>query len=268
VAGCSADFEYSFRGQLVVTIRFADYDPFAWVYNRHWGEYAQCVLPVLDVLLLKQLPAGVRVLDLCCGTGQLAALLIARGYQLTGVDRSAEMLRFARENAPAGEYILADAREFTLPSRCQVALSVFDSLNHIMSLEELHAVFHRVRRALLPGSPFFFDLNIREGYLRAWKGAFDIIKDDHVCLTRSQYDDTTRLARMEITLFKQEEGWGWTRSDFTLVQRCYDESAVCAALTNAGFTGIRVYDADRCPAGLQSLPAGRAYFLAWLPDTL
>ena len=41
---------------------------------------------------------GVRsVLDLCCGTGLLAAELIARGYRVVGVDASEAMLACARE---------------------------------------------------------------------------------------------------------------------------------------------------------------------------
>ena len=79
---------------------YSDYDPFAWVYNKYWGnEFTPRVFPILEQLVLRELPAGARVLDLCCGTGQLAGTLTALGYRVTGVDGSTEMLRFARENA-------------------------------------------------------------------------------------------------------------------------------------------------------------------------
>jgi ubiquinone/menaquinone biosynthesis C-methylase UbiE len=53
--------------------RYTAYDRFAWVYDRYWaGDFATRVLPVLERLLLASLPAGARILDLCCGTGQLA----------------------------------------------------------------------------------------------------------------------------------------------------------------------------------------------------
>lgn len=64
--------------------RYSDYDAFAWFYNRYWGGFSQRVLPILDRLLLDRLPAGARLLDLCCGTGQLAQLRYRRGRPRTG----------------------------------------------------------------------------------------------------------------------------------------------------------------------------------------
>ena len=73
---------------------YSDYDRFAWVYNKHWGnEFTPRVFPILENLVLRRTPAGGRILDLCCGTGQMAQTLTALGYRVTGIDGSAEMLR-------------------------------------------------------------------------------------------------------------------------------------------------------------------------------
>ena len=53
----------------------SDYDRFARVYNLHWGSYAMRVVPILEHLVLRHLPEQAAVMDLCCGTGQLAARL-------------------------------------------------------------------------------------------------------------------------------------------------------------------------------------------------
>jgi hypothetical protein len=47
--------------------RYSDYDPFAWVYNKHWGNFSRRIFPVLDELILKNIPARAHILDLCCG---------------------------------------------------------------------------------------------------------------------------------------------------------------------------------------------------------
>ena len=60
-----------------VTDRYSDYDAFAWTYNRHWGSFATRMVPVLEELVLNALPSRARILDLCCGTGQLAHALSA-----------------------------------------------------------------------------------------------------------------------------------------------------------------------------------------------
>ena len=90
---------------------YSDYDRFAWVYNKHWGnQFVPLALRVLEKLVFPHLPAKARILDLCCGTGQLAQALLARGHQVTGLDVSQEMLRLARQNAPTAEFIVADAK--------------------------------------------------------------------------------------------------------------------------------------------------------------
>ena len=55
--------------------RYDAYDPFARIYNQHWGHFATNAYPILEHLVLRDLPPGCAVLDLCCGTGQLAAKL-------------------------------------------------------------------------------------------------------------------------------------------------------------------------------------------------
>src|SRR5262245_571076 len=92
---------------------FSDYDRFAWFYDRYWGgEFCRPALAIYNILLFPHLTPGSRILDLCCGTGQIAAGLIERGYLVTGLDGSQAMLDFARENAPGAELIRADARSF------------------------------------------------------------------------------------------------------------------------------------------------------------
>jgi SAM-dependent methyltransferase len=239
--------------------RYSAYDRFARIYNQHWGDdFTQRTVPILDKLILSRLPAGARVLDVCCGTGQLARVLTARGYRVIGLDGSEEMLRFARENAPGCEFLLGDARDFSLPPVYHGAVSTFDSLNHILSLDELTSAFRCAHAALLDGGLFVFDLNMEEGYKSRWRGSFGIVEDDHACLVRSSYRPDERIGQMDLTLFFLEDGW--QRSDLTLTQRCYAEAEVRAALAAAGFDPIQAHDAQRdleLPGGI-----GRTFFVA------
>ena len=224
--------------------RYAAYDRFARIYNQYWGDdFSQRALPILDRLILSHLPAGAHVLDLCCGTGQLARALTARGYSVTGLDGSEAMLRFARENTPAAEFILADARDFSLPSAYHGVVSTFDSLNHILRPDELTSAFCCVRAALADGGLFVFDLNMEEGYQTRWRGSFGIVEANHVVVARSSYRPDERIGQMDFTLFFLEDGW--QRTDFTLTQRCYSEAEVTSALAAAGFAEFQMYDAQR-----------------------
>lgn len=240
--------------------RYSDYNNFAWVYNKHWGGmFLGKVLSVMEKLILQELPPHARILDLCCGTGQLARALIERGYRITGIDGSEEMIHFARDNAPEGEFIVEDARYFSLTDRYDAVISTFDSLNHVMSLDDLEAVFHNVHEALVDGGIFMFDMNMEQAYRSEWKGSFGIVEDDHVCVVRSSYSADERTGKVEITIFRLLEK-RWKRSDLTLLQKCYSQQEIMSALECAGFAEIHPYSAESGLGEILRSP-GRTFFL-------
>lgn len=237
------------------------YDRLAWFYNRYWGtRYHRQALPIVERLLLSRISPGAPLLDLCCGTGHLTRALAERGCRVTGIDASEAMLRFARENVPAADFMLGDARDFNFPARFEAAICTFDSLNHVTETRELAAVFQNVHRALSEGGLFLFDLNLEEAYLNEWGKSSAIVEEDHVCIVRGGYDAGKRLGRTEITLFRREEEW--RRWDVTLFQRCHLPEEIHAALRESGFEKVRCYDARRELGMTGEIGVGRAYFLA------
>lgn len=239
----------------------ADYNPIAGFYHRHWSShYHPWAIALLERTLLRRLPAHARILDVCCGNGVLARELTRRGFLVTGLDASAEMLRLARANSPQSEFVLADARSFQLPPEFDAALSTFDSLNHILSAEELDQVFRSVRGALRDGGAFLFDVNLEESYRKAWRETCSIVTEDDACFIRGSYDEATRLGRTEITLFEQHGGW--SRRDLVLLQRFHPAGELRALLHDAGFRSVRAYDAID-DLGIEGrFGEGRAVFLA------
>jgi demethylmenaquinone methyltransferase/2-methoxy-6-polyprenyl-1,4-benzoquinol methylase len=70
--------------------------------------------PLWRRFLVSRLPPGGHVLDVATGTGLVAAELLRRGFDVTGVDQSPEMLAFARRRF--GERIaLVEASADSLP---------------------------------------------------------------------------------------------------------------------------------------------------------
>ncbi len=244
--------------------RYDAYDAFASTYNRHWGNFADRIYRVLRRLVLRDLPPGCAVLDLCCGTGQLAAALSDEGYAVTGVDGSDGMIGIARKNAPNAEFLVQDARDLSLTGRFSAVFSTYDSLNHVMSLDELGQVFQNVFAVLEDGGYFAFDLNMEEGYRSRWRGSFGMVEDDLVCVARSSSDEEERTGRMDLTVFELIEE-DWKRTDVPLLQRWYPEHDIREQLRNAGFEGIRTFDgSDPIMEGLPDY-SGRKYFVARKP---
>jgi SAM-dependent methyltransferase len=231
------------------------YDEFAWLYEREWGSVSLAFVPALDALVLDALPVGARILDLACGTGRLAARLADRGFRVTGLDSSPQMLALARANAPGIDFVLADARSFVLHDAFDAAVSVYDSLNHIMTVAELREVFERVHAVLNPGGRFVFDLMTEDGYPAQWERSF--VGDDHAAIVRSSYDRTTRTMRFEATIFRPGGG-RWERADVALQQHCHAEADVRAALDAAGFIDVVAVPAQQFGAR----QPGRVFYAA------
>jgi SAM-dependent methyltransferase len=233
------------------------YDDFSSLYDRFWGHRSCHWLPVIDRVLLRDNGPPRHVLDVCCGTGRLGQALHELGYRVTGIDGSARMVSLARRNAPGCEFIVTDVRSFRTNQRFDLALSVFDSLNHLMCSQDLCLGFRSVRSSLKPQAPFLFDLNMEDGFRRRWRGTSAIVEPDVVCAVRSDFNEETATAEFHATWFRHQTEW--QRHDVVLKQRCYTQEAIQAALTDEGFAEIRILDAVS-DLGLEN-QVGRTFFL-------
>ena len=145
--------------------------------NEPWRACAENSAPRLLAWYAAPAPGrqGLPVLDLGCGTGQLARHFVAAGYAVTGLDLSADMLAHAEANnaaavaASRARFVQGDAARFALDERFGLVVSTFDALNHLPSLDALRSCFHSARAVLAPGGWFVFDLNTRLG-LKGWNG--------------------------------------------------------------------------------------------------
>jgi SAM-dependent methyltransferase len=224
--------------------RYTDYDNFAWLYNQQWGAFAENIFPLLKDIAKEKLPDNAKVLDLCCGTGQLAKVLTNKGYRVTGIDGSSEMCKIARINAPNAEFIVDDARTFQLPPTFDVALSTFDALNHILKLDELLATFENVHRCLVPGGVFIFDMTTKNHFETNMK-SFNQVREkpDYLFTVRGDYNKENKIGEFHCTIF-QRKAKDWQRSDVLLQQTYYPNAEIKKALKKAGFTDIQAYSAS------------------------
>lgn len=184
------------------------------------------------------------VADLACGTGSVSLLLAQRGYQVTGVDMSEDMLTVAVDKAQALEnrptFVCQKLQELRLPRGVDMAVSGLDSMNYITDPEDCEMAMKRVFKALNPGGIFIFDVNT-PAKLRAMDGQIFLDEDDDVyCVWRGEFDEKTNICSYGMDLF-QRTGNVWQRSFEEHQEYAYTVQQLTQYLKNAGFSRIRVY---------------------------
>jgi SAM-dependent methyltransferase len=218
------------------------YDSIADMYHALWFDwYLPAAMPALEKLLFNQLKSGSSVLDVCCGSGHVTQELVRRGYRVTGVDNSADLIALAQQQLPEAEFFVQDVRTLALSSSYDAAVSTFDSLNHILTLDDLQHAFRRVKASLRPGALFVFDMNLHEAYTIDLKQWSVDIHDNSVGLVRGKYDPVTQRARTELMWFSrsQPDRDCWHQKHSVVEQQCYPRDDILAALQSAGFSHIQ-----------------------------
>lgn len=186
------------------------------------------------------------LLDLGCGTGTITRLLAARGYDMIGIDNSEDMLSIAMEQSEGGIlYLLQDMREFELYGTVKAAVSICDSMNYIMSEEELLAVFRLVNNYLDPGGIFIFDLNTEYKYREILADStIAENREDASFIWENYYYAEDRVNEYDLTIYvKDQESGMFGRLEETHYQKAYSLDTVKRLLLKAGMEFVASYDA-------------------------
>jgi SAM-dependent methyltransferase len=153
-------------------------DDFANVYaDRQRAEsYAKLELPGTYYLAFRDIPAiigpvasGSTALDFGCGAGRSTRFLRPLGFDVVGVDISAEMLALAREADPEGTYRLVSGGESdTLGERSfDLVLSAF-TFDNVPGWENKERLFRMIGACLRDGGRLLNVVSSPELYVNEW----------------------------------------------------------------------------------------------------
>jgi SAM-dependent methyltransferase len=272
------------------------YGEFARFYSKgDWTRYSRRMAEKLPQMLaqLGRDPSllGVSLLDLACGEGTFACEMAASGALVKGIDRSESMLALAREkSAEAGMevgFLAGDIRGLPFghtpwpgkhggPASADDAGSRFDlvtcwndSLNYLLTPEDLSAAFRTAAEAMRPDGLFLFDMNTIYGLAVVWQripAQVEMETSQMMVVRRSAYDFELSIATMYLTCFERDdeaEGAAWHRADEIPRERGYTLEEIRSALSLAGLAEIACWgriEAWRPPEATD----GRVWFAAHL----
>lgn len=224
------------------------YQTFAAYYDRLMGDEVdyRARARYFDALIRRyaDTPEQKLLLDLACGTGSLSVELCALGYDVIGVDASADMLAEAAAKGRGKILFLCQTFDtLDLYGTVGAAVCALDSLNHITDAVALQAAFARVALFTAPGGVFVFDVNTPYKHRQILAdNTFVYDLDDLFCVWQNTTDESLLT---EITLdFFVRSGAHYTRESERFCERAYAHETLVELLERTGFDLCAVYAGD------------------------
>ena len=185
------------------------------------------------------------LLDLACGTGTMTELFARRGYTVTGVDYSPEMLAQAQQklatlDRPPPLLCQSMPQLRAAWTSVDAAICCLDSINYLTRPRDVQRTFARLHDAIAPGGSLVFDVHAvskfgkarRRGAARRARGR--VLPLAHALQKRQMLD-------YEVDLFRLQLDGAWERDFQEHHQRAYTVEELTAWLEEAGFTAIRTH---------------------------
>ncbi|HEX4960705.1 MAG TPA: class I SAM-dependent methyltransferase [Thermoanaerobaculia bacterium] len=243
-------------------------DDLAYIHDAGFGDFARGAAPGLLQTFRRNGVKDGLVVDLGCGSGIWAEILLGEGYEVLGVDLSPGMLALARQRAPEATFLQASLHEVELP-RCAAVTALGECVNYLFDPEDadvpsaasLQRLFARVYAALRPGGLFVFDV-AEPGQVppdQPRKGMTSGL--GWVIQVEVREDPKARLLTRSMIFHRLLEGDRIRRGEEVHHQRLYTKKEVKAALAGAGFQ-VRTARAY----GTVPLPLAHTVFLARKPS--
>jgi len=201
-------------------------------------------------------------LDLCCGTGNITKILLDLGYSPVGIDNSEQMIEIARDKFPDTTFLCCDVQNFDLPQKeiFPFAVSFYDSLNYILSDEEMLATFRSTWRNMSPGGIFLFDMNPQEHIAVSQKNKPRVFEnEDFYCVFRFGGED--RIWKLSMDFFVKQDSGDYRLYREEHVERAYNKEDIVPLLETAGFEVLEVRTENKIYEDKQE-HLSRLYFVA------
>lgn len=223
------------------------YTAFATVYDRlmadvdyvGWAAYYQQLMARYGV-------TGGKVAECACGTGGLTIPLSQAGFQMTGVDASADMLfEASQKSRQAGTmipFVRQDMRQLKLHRSMDAVLCTCDGVNYLKGEDDLLQFFTAARQVLRPGGGLFFDLSTPYKLRH-------ILGDNMLCdetrevayLWKNAYRESDGSVHMLLSIFRREQGETYQRIQEEQRQYGHSAETLRAQLERAGFADIAFF---------------------------
>ncbi len=204
-----------------------------------WADYYTRLLSIYGV------QTG-RICECACGTGSLTIPLYYRGFQVTGIDISREMLwqaaQKSRRRGIAIPFVQQNMKSLNLHRPVDAVLATCDGVNYLMTEEDLAGFFSCARRALRPEGVLVFDISTPyklKNILCA--GMMGEDREDITYMWKNTWHERHRYVDLDLVFFVRGDDGSYRRIDEHQKQKAWDEKVLKETLWKAGFHTVSFY---------------------------
>ncbi len=204
-----------------------------------WADHYTRLLSIYGI-------RGGKLCECACGTGSLTLPLYRRGFQMTGVDVSPEMLwqaaQKSRKQGIAIPYVRQDMRALNLHRPMDAVLATCDGVNYLLTEEDLLSFFRAAARAVRPGGALIFDVST------PWKmknvlctGLLGEDRGNITYLWQNTWHEKRKTVEMDLVFFVRDGDGTYRRIDERQHQRAWEQQELKEILWHAGFRAVSLY---------------------------
>jgi len=180
------------------------------------------------------------ILDLGCGTGEVLIRLNSK-YEMTGVDLSKEMVEIANRKIDTVSFYVQDMRKLKLDKKHDVVISLFDTVNHLISLEGLKKTFSSVWENLNEDGLYIFDVVTRELMEEMFPGGnFIDDRGDIMIIWEHEEDAEGGIDYVDTTFFVKQKNGMFKKITEEYVKKIFTVDEIMNAAKEVGFQVVEV----------------------------
>lgn len=222
------------------------YSDFAYVYDalmkrdvdyEKWADYIENLFDMYAV-------NPELVCDVACGTGNITIPMASRGYDMTGVDISEDMLNVAREKAEGLDILFLNQSmtKIDLYGTMGAFLCMIDGINYVLSPKSLLQFFTKIKTCFMDeGAPFIFDISSEYKLKKIVGNNTFVHADKDIFYTwQNRYIESKKLSDMFLTFFVKD-GDTYRRFEERHLQRAWSIEELTYLLKKSGFQSVDTY---------------------------
>ncbi len=208
-------------------------------------DYYQWTNFLLNVIQKEHINTN-KIVDLGCGTGEITIQLAKQGFQMIGVDMSADMLSIATEKSFAENvnvtWLQQDIRQLSGFFNVELFVSFFDVINYITNEEELKDTFKTIYHSLSIDGYFIFDVHHIDYVNERLIGhSFSDVADDFAYIWDCIKGNHDGHMIHQMTFFIKSKNQYYEKYTESHDQRTWELAQYEAMLKTSGFSKIDFY---------------------------